>query len=153
LSVAHPFIYAIVNENITVPACRKRVMMRFFALSSKCLQDWGVSTPTSIIDAHVSYDVLLHLQKDLRRIGKPDPFKIGGYLCFWVRKLKPFKSIQPLGLFTNETMALSLGLAVVGAVKDPKNIPRPIWDNMIYDLRYRPVSPSTIVNQFYLLYV
>ena len=110
---------------------------------------------TPIINKVILLDVLIHFQCDLQRLPDPNEYKVGGYLCFWIKKLKPFRFQKRLNHYTNELMALSLGHTIVlsNNKRKAKSLPVKVFNNILYDLRYRPVSPSVIANQFHMLYL
>jgi hypothetical protein len=100
---------------------------------------------------------ILRIQMDLKRTTqKPNEYKQGGYLSFWVRKLKPFRHYEIFGgTYTNEFLGLHFGLATVSvahpgiAKKVLKN--QRLWNEWLYDLRYRPVSGHELAKQFEML--
>jgi|GEM_PF-4561887 len=105
----------------------------------------------------ILHETLLRLKEDLLRHNtKPNEFKQAGYLTFWVRKLKPFRHYPIFGqTFTNEVLGLKFGLSTVAAVhphiiaKVSKN--KRLWQEWLYDLRYRPVSGHELTKQFEML--
>lgn len=104
------------------------------------------------INPYILTDVLVHCQKDLKKFTGPDAFKIGGHICYWLAKLKPFRAITEDTIYANESMALRMGLCVVWEGHGRRSLDHKIQANMLYNLRYGHNSPITISNQFQLLY-
>ena len=105
----------------------------------------------------IAHEVLLRLQKDLlHNSTEPNEFKQAGYLTFWIRKLKPFRHYPIFGgTQTNEYLALHFGLATVSSqhpgVYSKATKSRRLWEEWLYDLRFRAVSGHTISKQFEML--
>lgn len=91
--------------------------------------------------------------RDLRGFNDPDAYKIGGHLCFWMAKIKPFRHISHYHLYANESIALQCGLSIVRETCGQKAIPAAALANLLYDLRYGHSSSVTVSNSFQLLYV
>ncbi|MFA7243514.1 MAG: hypothetical protein WC091_25690 [Sulfuricellaceae bacterium] len=91
----------------------------------------------------------------MKEYKDPNEYKVGGYMCFWIKKLKPFRMQERLGHYTNEALALQIGLNIVADAKGSARrvLPMDVYLNLGYDLRYRTVTPSVIANQFHLLYL
>jgi len=106
----------------------------------------------NFINPHLLLDVLVHVQKDLNTFDGPDAFKIGGHLCFWMARLKPFRHVTQYHLYANETIALQVGLAIVRESHGPRSIDHATLANLLYDLRYGHSSPVSVSNHFQLLY-
>src|SRR5260221_12433438 len=104
------------------------------------------------INPHLLLDVLVHVQSDLLAFRGPDGFKIGGHLCFWMARLKPFRHMTQYHLYANETIALQVGLGIVSGKHGHKAIDHKTLSNLLYELRYGHSSPMNVSNQFQLLY-
>ncbi len=104
-------------------------------------------------NSYILLDLIVHFQEDMKKYDNPNVYKIAGCLCFWIRKLKPFRKIDKLNFYTNEIFGLLTGSFFVASVHGSKTIPEDLFHNMLYDLRYGVVSYSVIANQFNLLHV
>lgn len=112
------------------------------------------------IDTVVAQEVLKCYFSDMDRyrdysgIENPCVFKKMGHLAFWIRKLKPIISVDPLhpefGHKVNEIFALSLALFYCNlAPENPRvgQIPlisRELWHDLLYFFRYKSVSPHAL---------
>jgi hypothetical protein len=103
-------------------------------------------------------EVIMKYQDDLKRITlEPNVFKQAGYLTFWIRKLKPFRHYPLFGnTLTNEYLGLHFGLSILVTSDHSKRIEKLVgterlWDELLYDLRYRPVSGHELSKQFEML--
>lgn len=114
---------------------------------------------TPCFNRDILIDALSRYQGDLRKNSdKPNEFKQGGYLTFWIKKLKPFRHFKLFddkqGLLTNEILALAFGVSTVGQHAPLQRILRAIkpdsrvWNELIYDLRYRPMSGHQLTKIF-----
>jgi len=104
------------------------------------------------INPHLLLDALVHVQKDLSSFRGPDAFKIGGHLCFWMARIKPFRHLSQYHLYANESIALQCGLSIVREIHGHRSLPFPVISNLLYDLRYGHTTPMTVSNHFQLLY-
>jgi hypothetical protein len=111
-----------------------------------------ITTPDPFINPHLLLDVAVHSQADLKRFNGPDAFKIGGHLCFWIARLKPFRALPRNPLFTNEMCGLFVGLGIVAESKGVRHIPFKELSNLFYELRYGHASPIGVSNLLQLLY-
>jgi len=143
------------NANYGNPAEASRAVDLFMKMTKVAFKCLNLKPEFPIVNKVILIDVLVHLQCDLKRLPDPNEYKVGGYLCFWIKKLKPFRFQSRCRHYTNELMGLSLGHAVVVSPnkRKGKSIPAKVFHNILYDLRYRPVSPSVIANQFHMLYL
>lgn len=117
------------------------------------MQEVKVSPGEKFVNPHLLLDALVHTKKGLSQFKGPDEFKTGGHLCFWISRIKPFRAfLQRNARFTNEAMALQIGLSIVRETKGRKAIPSDILSNLLYELRYGFVSPMGVSYQFQLLY-
>lgn len=106
------------------------------------------------INPYFLLDALVHAQRGLKQFKGPDEFKTGGYLCFWMARIKPFRAfLDNFPFYTNEVMALQIGIAIIEEAQQKKRqIPYPVLANLLYDLRYGHNSPTGVTNQFQILY-
>ena len=112
-----------------------------------------LSPNEAFINPYLLLDVLSLTQRDLREFKGPDAFKTGGHLCFWISRLKPFRAfLKNNAFYTNEVMALQIGLCIVRETEGPRAIPSNVMANMLYELRYEHYSAMSVTNQFQLLY-
>ena len=95
-----------------------------------------------------------------------DAFKQGGYLAFWIRKLKPVVVPQDdeKWIRINEILAFSVGIAMIksehpgnivgwGRGKDEKTEnARSFIKNLVYHLRFGPASPAMITQTYYSIW-
>lgn len=125
------------------------------ALIRPVITSLGITPTAPLFNAHLMADVIIHFKEDMKKYKSPNEYKVGGYMCFWIKKLKPFRMQKKLGIFTNEALALQIGLNIVANAKGSASriLPKDVYMNLGYDLRYRTVTPSVIANQFHLLYV
>jgi len=105
----------------------------------------------------ILHEVLVRMQKDLKHNAPhPNEFKQSAYLTFWIRKLKPFRHYPIFGgTMTNEFLGLHFGLATL-SVAHPHVLNKVasnqrLWDEWLYDLRYRPISGHELAKQFEML--
>ena len=110
------------------------------------------SPDKEFINPYLLTDVLARCKKDLLHFDGPDAFKIGGHICYWMARLKPFRAITGNSVYANETMAIKLGLCIVWEGYGRKSLNEKVIANLIYDLRYGHASPMAVTNQFQLLY-
>lgn len=94
-------------------------------------------------------EMLFRFQRDLGRLDDdPDPYKKAGCITFWAKKLKPLvisnDNTQVVYLIINEIFALYLGLGYLPKVK----ISADLLEDFIIDLRYRAMSPHSIMYMF-----
>jgi len=87
------------------------------------------------------------------------PFRVAGFLTFWLRKLKPFKIDEykkghpKKQLFVNEILSIVLGISIVyGALKDKKGITADAFERFLTSLRYNAMSPYAIALIYEYLY-
>ena len=83
------------------------------------------------------------------------PYKMGGILCFWVRKLKPFSvhRKEEANRFVNETIALYSALyLILGCGKTCPKLDGPYIHDLIASLRYNSFSPHSTAYLFESLF-
>lgn len=91
-------------------------------------------------------------------VTEPNIFKLAGTLCFWFRKLKPFRLVKPvsphpLTRFVNETISIITAYDLIfGYLSADNNTPPNISSKYFYDLvvslRYHSFSPHSLVQIF-----
>jgi len=87
----------------------------------------------------------------------PDLFKQAGYICFWIRKLKPIRVIRqndelPEIRGINEKCAIWIGINLLYKSYGKFDFPRDFLDEFIYTLRFRAVSPQSVGLIFWVLF-
>ena len=106
-------IHVLLHSDLSNQEQREKVFQVVLHLADNALAPHVMKLDTEVVNPVILLDVLTHFQEDLSRIAEPNEFRVGGYLCFWIRKLKPFRRISRFNLFTNEYIGLLIGLAIV----------------------------------------
>jgi len=86
-------------------------------------------------------------------------FRVGGFLTFWIRKLKPFSVTKYKSthikkqLYINEILAVVIGISLVyGALKSKKAITDGVFERFLTSLRYSSMSPFSVALIYEYLY-
>lgn len=105
----------------------------------------GYSISEDDISREVSKEIVTRYERDLGRMEDPSIFHEGGFLTFWIKKLKPImrekKSQPPL----NEYLAILIGIYAI--TTSGKGSLRWKWSfvcELASTLRYEPASPHMI---------
>ena len=128
-------------------------------------EDCEIEVHSHTLNDHTIDEVVKRYNRDITYRPGPDIFKRAGYLTFWFRRLKP---IHPEATtrrqasqmrHVNEVCAYYLGISMIQSIHpfhmrgasnsqypDPVKIFR---EELIYSLRYRPISPHAIGMIYY----
>lgn len=115
-----------------------------------------------VTDIHVLDECYTRCEKTLEKEFVQEDlshFKFAGAICFWIRKLKPFKLKNPStphSTYVNEHLAFSIAyIFLVGALKEKKDYMPPIKAAFLADfvtfLRYNSASPHALILMFMAL--
>jgi len=127
-------------------------------------------------------DLIKAFSRDVKKLKDIDeidasPFRLGGLIAFWIRKIKPIQRVLKINdsdieiqkkykRYRNEIIALYLGLTIcisggrdsvscpessyVISDKDLQEIIFNQFDSLFFDLRYRAISPHAMATIFNL---
>lgn len=104
-----------------------------------------IFSPTITMEAVNRYFVDKGLIEDRHeKLRGSDPFKIAGYLTYWIAKLKPVQILEPKPnkqeILINEYLAISFAVSYFYAIKNIKILSEDLFDNLKYLLRYRTLT-------------
>ena len=132
----------------------------------------GIEVEYSEVDAS---DMIGAFSRDIEKLSivdkiKPSPYRLAGLVAFWIRKLKPIKRVtvgaernpdvvKKFRRYRNELLALHSGMALSALNSSypcsPQDIVEIIDDrlaDLLYDLRYRAISPQAMTIIFQIVF-
>jgi len=118
------------------------------------------------IDNNILADVIQRWCDEIKKIetinqniNYVSPFRVSGFLTFWIRKLKPFSVIKysdkdiEKQIYVNEIFALIIGLILLyGLLNDKKKINSGAFLRLLTSLRYNSMSPMSVALIYEYLY-
>ncbi|HQQ00447.1 MAG TPA: hypothetical protein PLY86_18480 [bacterium] len=111
-------------------------------------QNWSLSYSGTLLE-----EVCDRYAHDMERIPAADLFKQAAHLSFWIKKLKPILAVENTPLHINELFAFLCGQAVLKSHYGPDlNLMKRTYNETLYSLRYRFVSPQTLIILYKMYY-
>ena len=112
------------------------------------LKDWDLSYSSALFQ-----EVCDRYQHDLERFSAPDLYKQAAHLSFWIKKLKPILIVDATPLHINELFAFLCGQALLKSRYTPDvDLMKRMFNETLYSLRYRFVSPQTLIVMYKMYY-